>query len=119
MRCYRRLLGISYRDHITNVEVKRRISQAIGPHQDLLQIVKNRKLRWYGHVTRHQGLTKTILQGTVEGGRKQGRPRKRWESNIKEWTGLNFAESQKAAQNREEWRRVVVTSSLMPQRPDG
>ena len=119
MRFYRRLLGITYRDHITNDEVRRRISQAVGPYVDLLTIVKTRKLRWYGHVTRSCGLAKTILQGTVEGGRRRGRPRKRWSDNIMEWTGLNFAESQRAAQDREEWSRLVAVSSLMPQRPTG
>ena len=119
MRFYRRLLGITYRDHITNDEVRRRISQAIGPYIDLLTIIKTRKLRWYGHVTRSCGLAKTILQGTVEGGRRRGRPRKRWSDNIMEWTGLNFAESQRAAQDREEWSRLVAVSSLMPQRPTG
>ena len=34
------------------------------------------------------GLAKTILQSTVKGGRRQGRQRKRWEENIRKWTGL-------------------------------
>ena len=42
------------------------IQQAIGPHKDLLTIVKSRKLQWYGHVSRSSGLAKTILQGTVK-----------------------------------------------------
>ena len=42
MRFYRRILGITYRNHITN-EVRRRISQAIGPYVDLLTIVRTRK----------------------------------------------------------------------------
>ena len=36
MRCFRKLLGISYRDHITNEEGKVRNGNAIGPHEDLL-----------------------------------------------------------------------------------
>ena len=117
MRCYRRLLGISYLQHITNVEIRRRITQEIGTHEDLLTTVKKRKLRWYGHVTRSSGLSKTILQGTVQGGRKMGRPKKRWACNIKDWTGLSFAESQKATRNRQGWRHVVTTSMVMPQQP--
>ena len=77
MRCYRRILHISYKDHVTNEEVCAKIQQAIGPHEDLLTIVKRRKLQWYGHVSRSSGLAKTILQGTVKGGRRQGRKRKR------------------------------------------
>ena len=83
----RKILGISYRDHISNTEVKDRVAQLIGPYEDLLTTVKKRKLRWYGHVTRSSGLATTILQGTVKGGRR-GRQRKRWDDNIREWTGL-------------------------------
>ena len=61
MRCFRKLLGISYRDYITNEEVKARIGNAVGPYEDLLTSVKRRKLKWYGHVTRSSGLAKTIL----------------------------------------------------------
>ena len=46
--------------------------QTIGPHEDLLTTVKRRKLKWYGHVSRSSGLAKTILQGTVKGGKKTG-----------------------------------------------
>ena len=80
MRCYRRLLGISYKDHITNAEVWNRVTNAVGPHEDLLTTVKRRKLKWYGHVTRSTGRAKAILQGTVQGKRKRGRQRKRWET---------------------------------------
>ena len=43
-----------------------------------------------GHVSRSSGLAKTILQGTVEGQRKRGMQKKRWEDDIKEWTGMDF-----------------------------
>ena len=99
MRCYRKIPRISYKDHVTNEQVFVKIQQAIGPHEDLLTIVKRRKLQWYGHVSRSLGLSKTILQGTVEAGRRQGRQRKRWEDNIKEWTSLEFAKSQRAVEN--------------------
>ena len=50
---------------------------------------------------------KNILQGTVKRGRRQGRQRKRWEDNIREWTGLEFAKSQRAVENRGKWRKLV------------
>ena len=62
------LLGISYRDHITNNAVRDRIRQAIGPYDDIVTTVRKRKLKWFGHVSRSSGLAKTILQGTVQGG---------------------------------------------------
>ena len=79
-------------------------------------LVKTRKLQWYGHISRSSGLAKTILQGTVKGGRRQGRQRKRWEDNIREWTGLEFGRSQKAVENREKWRKLVAKSSVVHQR---
>ena len=88
----------------------------MGPHEDLLTIVKRRKLQWYGHVFRSSGLAKTISQGTVKGGRRQDRQRKRWEDNLREWTGLEFAKSQRAVENREKRRKLVVKSSVVPQR---
>ena len=60
------LLNISSNDHITNAEVCRKIQAAIGEYDELLALVKKRKLRWFGHVSRSSGLTKTILQGTVK-----------------------------------------------------
>ena len=117
MRCYRNILRISYKDHVTNEEVRAKIQQAIGPNEDFLTIVKRRKLQLYGHVSRSLGLAKAILQGTVKGGRRRGRQRKRWEDNIREWTGLEFGMSQRAVENKEKWRKLVAKSSLVPQRP--
>ena len=97
--------------------VRAKIQQATGPHEDLLTIVKRCKFKWYGHVSRSSGLAKTILQGTVKGGRRQGKQRKRWDDNIRELTGLEFGKSQRAAENREKWRKLVAKLSVVPQRP--
>ena len=40
MRCYRKILRISYKDHVTNEEVRAKIQQAIGLQEDLLTVVK-------------------------------------------------------------------------------
>ena len=87
MRCYRKMLHISYKDHVTNEEVRAKIQQAFGPHEDLT-IVKRRKLQWYGHVSRSSGLAKTILQGTVKGGKDEadrGRCGKTTSGNGQAW----------------------------------
>ena len=117
MRCYRKILHISYKDHVTNEEVCAKIQQAIGQHEYPPNIRKRRKLQWYGHVSHLSRLSKTILQATVKGGRGQSRQRKRWEDNIREWTGLEFGKSQRAVENREKWRKLVAKSSVVPQRP--
>ena len=73
MRCYRKILHISYKDHVANKEVRAKIQQAIGLHEDLLTIAKRRKLKWYGHVSRSSGLARTILHGTLKGDQKKTR----------------------------------------------
>ena len=77
-----------------------------------MTIVKTGKLKWYGHVCHSSCLAKTILQGRVKGRRRQGRQRKRWGENFREWTGLEFAKSQRAVENREEWSKLVAKSSV-------
>ena len=57
------------------------------------------------------------LASTVKGGRRQGRQRKRWEDNLREWTGLEFAKSPRAVENREKLRKLVAKSSVVPRRP--
>ena len=114
IRCYRRLLNISYKEHVINEEVPRKIQAAIGEYDELLTLVKKRKLRLFGHVSRSSGLAKTILQGTVKGERKRGRQKKRWEDNIKEWTGMGIATLTRAGEHRARWNRIVATSSMVP-----
>ena len=52
-----------------------------------------------------------------ERGRRQGRQRKRWEDNIREWTSLEFAKSQRPMEKGEKRRKLVVKSSVVPRRP--
>ena len=42
MRCCRRFLNISYKDHVTNEEVRRKIQAAIEKYDKLLSLVKKR-----------------------------------------------------------------------------
>ena len=49
-----------------------------------------------------------IFQSTAKGERREGRERKRWEDNIREWTGLKFSKSRRAVENRGKWRKLVA-----------
>ena len=51
-----------------------------------LQTIKRRKLKWFGHISRHDNLCKTIMQGAVEGSRIRGRLKQKWIDNIVKWT---------------------------------
>ena len=50
MRCYLKILHISYKDHVTNEDVCAKIQQALKPHKDLM-IIKRCTLQWYDHVS--------------------------------------------------------------------
>ena len=55
MRCYRRLLNILFKDHVSSEELRRKIQAAIGEYDELLTLVKKRKLRWFVYVSMSSG----------------------------------------------------------------
>ena len=113
-KCYRRILNIKFQDKVSNERLHQMLDEAIGSRDQLMDIIKRRKLKWYGHVTRGNGLSKTILQGTVQGKRKQGRPKKTWMDNIKEWTGMNHNQIKSKASNRNQWKELVHSINGAP-----
>ena len=75
------------------------------------------QLQCYGHVFRSSGLAKPILQGSVKGGRRQGRQRKRGRKttsgNGQAWS----SPSPRRQWRTENLRKLVVKLSVVPQRP--
>ena len=69
MRRYRKILRISYKEHVIIEEVRAKIQQASGPHEDLT-IAKRRKVQWYGQVSRSLSLAKINLARHSERGKK-------------------------------------------------
>ena len=63
----------------------------------------------------HQVLPKPSRKAQLRrvGGEIQGRQKKRWKDNIREWTSLEFAKSQRAVENREKWGKLVVKSYVV------
>ena len=74
----------------------------------LLNIIKRRKLAYYGHVRRHNTLQKTILQGSVSGRRGRGRRRTTWTMNIANMTERTINECSDLALDRELWRTMTA-----------
>ena len=66
--CQRELIHIFYLEHKTNDWVWSKFHFVVGPQEHLLATVKRRKFAWFGHVTRHDSLSKSTLQGTLEVG---------------------------------------------------
>jgi hypothetical protein len=103
--CLRRILGINWRDHITNLEVRSRTGQ------ELLSVkIRRRRLRWLGHLLHmpEHRLPKQVLDWTPPGGaRKRGRPRMDWrgtvDRDIKDMNS-NWSEVEAMAQDRVKWQ---------------
>ena len=72
---------VQYTIHTTHLEMGRRAVWAIVQHTTLLQLVKKRKLMWFGHAVRAKGtMANTILPGKVEGRRVRGKGSKHYTS---------------------------------------
>ena len=115
----RRILGISYKEHISNVELRRRTGQPyVG------QIIRKRRVKWAGHVLRMDDTrpTKETFLYKPDGKRSRGRPMRRWmdclEDDLKQagisrcgrTCGRNRMTLLDMAQDRELWRDVVEKS---------
>ena len=106
MRCYRNILHISYKDHVTNKEVRAKIQQVTGPHEDLLTIVKRLKLQWYGHVSLHQVWPKPSCKAQWKGEEDKadrGRGGKTKSGNGQAWSSASPRGQWRTGRNGENW----------------
>ena len=79
---------------------------------NIVRVIKSRRLRWAGHVARmEEGRSAfKILTGKPTGKRPLGRPRRRWEDNIRmdlEEIGINVGNWVDSAQDMNYWRALV------------
>ena len=81
---------------------------------NIVRLVKSRRMRWAVHVARMgegRGVHR-VLVGKPEGERPLGRPRRRWEDNIKidlQEVGGSCGDWMELAQDRDKWRALVST----------
>ena len=85
------------------------ILEQLNLKRELLRCIKSRKLRFYGHAYRADGIAKTAICGIYPEKRRRGRPRRQYEDNIREWLDCSVAESVRIVLNRERSTRKVET----------
>ncbi len=114
---YRKILRIQYVEHVTNIEVMKRVKSGEGGnnHEALLQRVIKSQLRWFGHVVRMDtsALPRISLYGLIEGSKKRGRPRQTWLQLLSRASGQTTAEMRRNASDREAWYNYVLNFRLM------
>ena len=109
MWTYRRMLKISWTDKITNEEVLNKIQNKSLQLENILRL---RKLRYFGHLIRRNNISRLLLEGQINGRRQRGRPRAMWIDNIKEWTQMQYSEAIRAAENRSRWRTTISSNPV-------
>ena len=82
-KCYRKiLLRIPWIEKVASQDMLERI---VIYSRILLQKVRRLKLKYFGHIKRHETLEKHILEAKVEDKRGSGRPTKRWDQGKEDW----------------------------------
>ena len=88
------------------------VLQNLYPSPNIARVTKSRRMRWAVHVARMGNRIDVfrVLVGKPEGKRPLGRPRRRWEDNIKmdlQEVGCGFMDWIELAQDRDRWRKLV------------
>ena len=116
MKGLRQILRVSWVTKRTNEWVLCKV----GLERSFLELIKTRKLAYFGHVLRKPGdcLEKTIIQGINPGTRGRGRPRMMWIDNIKDWTARTSGQLVRDVEDRTLWR-ATVHGAANPRNEDG
>ena len=103
----RRMLGISWTEKKTNLEV---LEQA-ETKRSLIQTIRKRQLQFLGHLNRHKCIEHLALTGKIEGKKSKGRPRITYLNNLNSWvtkkekSNISFL---RVSDQREEWRTMIT-----------
>ena len=108
---YWRMLMVSCTTYTTNAEILDRVVLSLPT---LVAHYQRRKLCYFGHVMRHEGIDRTIVDGVVPGKRRQGGQRKQWSDDLKSRLSCGFADACRFAQDRASFRQVVRKAAQGP-----
>jgi hypothetical protein len=96
MWLWRRMEKISWTEKKSNEEVL----QMVGEKMTLVNAIVCRKKNWIGHILRHDGLLREVIEGKMDGKRQRGRPRIGMLEELKEGS---FAQMKRRAEDRCSW----------------
>jgi hypothetical protein len=105
MKCYRRVLRINWQDMVRNEDIRKKISK----EETIIDIIKKRKLRLFGHICRMDDsrLIKHLIFGKMDGKSRRGRPCREWLDDITEWCQRSGHDLFHLAQDRRAWKNLI------------
>ena len=104
MWTYRRIMKVSWKEYKSNEEVL----SMINSKRMLVEMIKRRKLAYFGHLVRRDDIQRLLLDGKINGKRSRGKQRLTWADNITEWIGMKYNECIRVAQDRGRWRSMTA-----------
>ncbi|XP_066934864.1 uncharacterized protein [Clytia hemisphaerica] len=95
-------------DRVRNVEIRNRL----GVTTTIVDIVRKRRLSWFGHVIRRDldNPVKIAFKDDFTNPRPRGRPPKRWKDQMYVDTGSALAQLEEVAMDRHAWKDLVMRS---------
>ena len=109
MKCYRKILRISWKEKMKNSAILNILKLEEGW---LLNTIGKRKLRLFGHIKRHNCLERQIMEGRAPGKRNRGRPRRRWTDDIRDYMNTTLEKASRIAQDRERFREFIEKTTF-------
>ena len=104
----RRILKISYTEHVTNKEVLERAAT----ERSLIKYIRKSQMQFLGHIVRKGGIENLALTGTINGRRDRGRQRLTYLNSVSEWTNTSTMELLRCTRNRKLWQNLTADVCL-------
>ena len=101
---YRRMLRISWTQHISNNDVLCRA----GTRRTILHTIRDRQARFFGHIMRKGQMENIVITGKLDGKRSRGRPRLTFTRSLSKWLNLTEAQMIRATTDRDRWKTMIA-----------
>ena len=98
MWIWERMEKISWMDKVTNEDVLKKVNES----KNMLNVIRQRKRKWIGHMLRHDEFLQEIFKGRMKGRSTRGRKRIQLLDNLAD--GKDYASLKREAEDSSMWK---------------